>query len=270
MTGITSVRKWADDLWGELCKLQGWDIASKVLDDEIEYQLGRGRACERILIRATRGPKLAGLLESSQPGSDADTDAWYGPKLDEAKERASIAECLLRASVRDHEVKPQCLCSSHGYRALTLSYEAELDRIEERQARATPSQSPTIFSEDIVEPWLDTVATLTQMEPVPEEGNQPVRAGKKIRCRRSRRTPKELQRSKRQAGNGLTTPPRSTPPKQPGLRASRPAKTNPDSAETAVLLDDNARISKRKKRSIGFACDPLRRSSRLAKRPGKT
>ncbi|KFX97430.1 hypothetical protein O988_04876 [Pseudogymnoascus sp. VKM F-3808] len=269
MTDITRVREWADDRFGELCELQGWDIASKALYDEVEYQLGRGRACESMIIRITQGPKSAGLLESSRQGSDADTDAWYGPKLDEAKEHASIAECLLRASVRDHAVKPPCLRSSHGYRELRHSFEAELDRIEERQARATLSPTPTIFSENIVEPWLNTVANQTQMESVPEEGNQPVGTGRKLRCRK-RHTPKEPQRSKRHAGNGLTTPPRSTPPKQPGLRASRPAKTNPESAQTAVLLDDNARISKRKERSIGFAHEPLRRSSRLANLPGKT
>jgi hypothetical protein len=57
--------------------------------------------------------------------------------------------------------------------------------------------------------------------------------------------------------------------KQPRHRVSRPPKTNANSAKPAALLDDNARIRKRKERnksSMDCAPNPPRRSSRLADR----
>lgn len=60
--------------------------------------------------------------------------------------------------------------------------------------------------------------------------------------------------------------------KQSRHRAAIPSKTNPNFAKPAVLLDDNARIRKRRQRdksSMDCAPDPPRRSSRLADRPEK-
>ncbi|KFZ18586.1 hypothetical protein V502_04037 [Pseudogymnoascus sp. VKM F-4520 (FW-2644)] len=244
MTELEITRQWADNLWEEVCKASqgGHTSSDEILQDEVEYHRGRGRAYQCILISTLQGQKSAGST-----GFDADTDTWYGPKLDEERELAGIAESALRASVRDHKVKPPpCLCSAQRYQALRVSYVQEWKRIENeeigRRARATPSQSSTIFDPGFknnveigsqihptnrCQSWLNAVAPSTQMEPVPEEGR--MTRSRKIRRRAmpcshtSKLMRREPQKSTGHAGNGLATPPRSTPPKRRTPGATRPS-----------------------------------------------
>lgn len=161
MSSLKSARQWAYKLRDEACEVLERS-SDAILQYEEAYFVGCAKAYKNSLDRHYRNRQSVG---SNQTDSEEDTYTWYGPKLLEEMVLASIAESELRSFVHDHRLTPpESLLSANDYRRQRVSYQLDLKKAQDeetgRQARATPSQSSTIFN-----PGFETVEPATLINP---------------------------------------------------------------------------------------------------------
>lgn len=193
MSKLESTRQWANKLRDQACEVLG-RTSNTILQYEEEYYIGCAKAYKNSLDSYYRNRQSVG---SSQTDPEVDTYTWYGPKLLEEMVLAWTAESELRTFVYDHGLNPpESLLSAHDYRRQRVSYQLDLKKAQDeeigRQARATPSQSSTIFN-----PGFETMEPVAPINPTK----------KRNRCKDwlDELEPLPAKRIKlgRQAGNGL-------------------------------------------------------------------